>query len=351
MPAYNAEKWIGQTLASIRSQTFSDFEIIIVIDGATDGTLEIARQFADLDPRAKVIETPNGGVARARNAGIAIARGEFIAPVDADDLWHPTRLEQHVEALRSLGDDYAVAYSPYLAIDANNITTELPWIHRTDGYVFGTLLVGNVVGNGSALTVRAEALRAVGGYTPELRDQDGEGCEDYLVQLRLAYHYKFICVPRPLIGYRKFPGNMSSNHMRMRRSGFLMLEDIERYATGLPKSALYHPRAKAIINLAVRYIRDRQVSTGLGIWAREFFRNPLVLPHTVMAGWDRLRAPFLRRWRRYFPPKKVAKVPYDTIDPNTIVFDPYPFFTRTFMSFYDRQMARHIRSQSHGDDK
>src|SRR5690242_18385247 len=98
VPAWNAQATLGETLASVAAQTYDKLEIIIVDDGSTDRTADVAREFCEAEPRARLIRKKNGGVASARNAGIAEAKGDWIAPIDADDLWHPTRVAKMVAA-------------------------------------------------------------------------------------------------------------------------------------------------------------------------------------------------------------------------------------------------------------
>src|SRR5206468_8822992 len=90
-----AAPWIGQTLNSVFSQTYSDYEVIVVDDGSADNTREIVQQFAE---RVRLIDQPHRGVAAARNAGIAGSRGELVVQLDADDLWLPTALATLVPA-------------------------------------------------------------------------------------------------------------------------------------------------------------------------------------------------------------------------------------------------------------
>ena len=95
IPAYNAEAFIADTVQSVLDQTYQDFEIIVVDDGSKDGTVAALEPFGS---RVHVHTQTNGGVARARNAGVALASGEFIAFLDADDLWLPQKLERQPEA-------------------------------------------------------------------------------------------------------------------------------------------------------------------------------------------------------------------------------------------------------------
>src|SRR5215475_4737819 len=108
IPAYNAEATLDETLRSVRSQTHRALEILIVDDGSSDGTPEVALAHAAADPRVRLIQQSNGGVAAARNRGIEEARATLIAPVDADDLWAPTKIERQVAALHRGGPRVAL---------------------------------------------------------------------------------------------------------------------------------------------------------------------------------------------------------------------------------------------------
>lgn len=89
IPAYNLEGYLDTCLQSVLAQTLGNFEAIVVDDGSTDGTPGLLRRYAERDPRIIVVSTPNRGVARARETGIARAQGKYIAFLDGDDFWEP----------------------------------------------------------------------------------------------------------------------------------------------------------------------------------------------------------------------------------------------------------------------
>ncbi|MCS6813258.1 MAG: glycosyltransferase [Cyanobacteria bacterium] len=99
IPAYNAEKCLAETLTSVLAQTYEHLEVLVVNDGSTDGTADLASQIMLRDRRLKVITQSNAGAAAARNTGIRHAQGEYIAPIDADDLWHPQAIEKMVDCM------------------------------------------------------------------------------------------------------------------------------------------------------------------------------------------------------------------------------------------------------------
>ena len=111
-PAYNASKFIGETIESVLKQTFQDWEMIIVDDCSTDDTLKIANEFLKKDPRIKIIQNErNSGVAATRNHGLDVAIGDFIAFVDSDDLWLPEKLEKQLKFMEE--NDVALTYTKY----------------------------------------------------------------------------------------------------------------------------------------------------------------------------------------------------------------------------------------------
>jgi glycosyltransferase involved in cell wall biosynthesis len=103
-PAYNVEPYLADAVRSALAQTFDDLEILIIDDGSTDGTAEVARRCAATDPRVRVFHKPNGGISTARNLALQQARGQFIAILDSDDLWEPEYLEAQIGILQSRPD-------------------------------------------------------------------------------------------------------------------------------------------------------------------------------------------------------------------------------------------------------
>src|SRR5688572_14797440 len=118
IPAYNAEGTLADTLRSVSRQTYELLDIIVVDDGSTDQTARIAAKFAAGDSRIRVFTKENGGVASARNYGIGHARGEYVAPIDADDVWHPTKIEKQVDVAVRADDRLGFVYSFFRRIDA-----------------------------------------------------------------------------------------------------------------------------------------------------------------------------------------------------------------------------------------
>ena len=111
IPVYNAARFLPHTLECLRKQTFQDFSVTAADDGSDDGSLEILRSF----PEVQVLALPHGGVAKARNALLAASSGEYVAFLDADDLWKSEKLEKQVKFM--LENNYAFTCTDYEKID------------------------------------------------------------------------------------------------------------------------------------------------------------------------------------------------------------------------------------------
>ncbi|WP_342343876.1 glycosyltransferase family 2 protein [Chthonobacter albigriseus] len=216
IPAYNAETYLARTLRTAVHQSYRTVEILIVNDGSTDSTLSIAQEFAASDPRIRILNTPNGGVAAARNAGLAAAAGELVAFLDADDLWHPEKIRRQVDALRSCnGPEWGAVFTLHRRIDEFDDVISQGATVIYSGDILARHFYFKSVGNGSALLVRRDAALAVGGYDSSYRAAGIGGCEDFDFEMKIVARYKVAFVPEFLVGYRVYEGSMSSNRARM----------------------------------------------------------------------------------------------------------------------------------------
>lgn len=258
VPAYNAAKTIEATLLSVRAQTHRNLEIIMVDDGSADETVAIAEAQACADPRLRIISQANGGVAAARNAGILAAKGEFVAPVDADDIWAPTKIERQL-ALMTANADATLCYTWFACIDYRARVVGYGGRHNAHGDTLRAMCRTNLVGNGSGAMMRREAVLAAGLYDPSLRARGAQGCEDYKLYLALAAAGDVLVVEDFLTGYRITPRNMSSDVAQMCRSHLLVLEE---FGAKHPHLAPYLEEGRRLFGrwLVMRAVRELRIA-------------------------------------------------------------------------------------------
>jgi len=207
IPAYNAEAFIVDTVNSALAQTFKDLEIIVVDDGSKDGTVAALATFGD---RIRVHQQANGGVAKARNTGVALATGTWVAFLDADDLWLPTKIERQLDCAQAA----PMIYTDRLNIGARGDLPELQSVVTPmhDGDVFVPLLrEGNFITNTSVM-IQRDLFEKLGGFYTGLN-----GTEDWDLWIRVAERHPIALVPEPLVKYRFHGGSISKNWARMSR--------------------------------------------------------------------------------------------------------------------------------------
>ena len=252
IPTYNAEATLPPTLRSALAQSHRDIEVLVVDDGSTDASPAIAERFAAEDDRVRVIRRNNGGVAEARNTGLSAARGAFIAPLDADDLWHPRKLELQLARFETAGPDTGLVYNWSRRIDENDRIFAEAASPLIEGRVLHRLIGWNFIGNGSTPLIRADVCEQIH-YNPLLHRAGNQGCEDYLFQMQVACRHHFACVPAFLTGYRRLPLAMSQDIARMLRSNiqaFQIMADI------VPPEARRVIRARTA-ELKIELVRNR----------------------------------------------------------------------------------------------
>lgn len=251
MPAFNAEASISSSIESVLKQTFTNFELIIVNDSSTDGTLTTAANLAAKDNRMTVVSLPrNSGVGAARNYGLTFATGKFVAMIDADDLWHPTKLSKQVERLEAAGDQYALVYTGARYIDAagNILPSREPYY--VEGNIANQLMYRNFIYN-SSIVFRREALVELGGYTEV---QKLQGCADFLLSVTLASRYKITCVQEYLLGYRITEYAMSSNFSAMCKARMLAVDILCESLEGLTDSSVKQGATQIRVTAALENI-------------------------------------------------------------------------------------------------
>ncbi|MDD9894106.1 MAG: glycosyltransferase family 2 protein [Gammaproteobacteria bacterium] len=187
LPAYNAEQYIGDTIASIKAQTFDDYEVILVNDGSTDNTVDVACQAIAADQRFKILDKAHSNLIDTLNRGLSQCSGHWIARIDADDLMHPQRLELQYHAIKDNPQTVLLAtefanFSASSATEARDLlNTKLSLKDSSTTLVTeANLLAGDTVGHPTVM-FNAAAAKQVGGY-----DKRYVHAEDFEYWLRLS---------------------------------------------------------------------------------------------------------------------------------------------------------------------
>ncbi len=213
MAAHNAAGTIAVAVESVLRQTWSDLELIVVDDGSTDDTAKILAGINDR--RVVVLSQARQGPSAARNRALARAQGEFVAPIDADDIWLPRKLELQVHALERRADA-GVAYGWTYFVDEELRPMYADERATVEGDVLEALLRLNFISCGSTTLIRRAALEDVGGF-----DEALQAAEDWELYTRLAARYAFVTVPEVVVWYRRSPRSLSS-HFWLMEANFLL---------------------------------------------------------------------------------------------------------------------------------
>ena len=228
LPAYNCEKTVRDTIVSVLDQTYSDFEIVLINDASTDGTSAICDLFAKNDARIRYfVNSKNIGVLETRVRAINLAKGEWIAFIDSDDLWSPDKLEKQFALQKSTGCDLIYTASSFI----NENGQPYKWVmHVPEEVTYKRLLKQNVISNSSVLMRKRDYLK----YSP-FTERGHDMHEDFACWLcMLRAGLKARGVNEPLISYRLHKNSSSSNKfiaakLNMNTYKYIGLDLPERY--------------------------------------------------------------------------------------------------------------------------
>ena len=277
IPAYNAQLYIERTISSVLAQTYRNLEVLVVDDGSKDNTARIVEDIARKDPRVTLVQKTNGGVAAARNLGIEKSSGEFVAPIDADDIWYPQNIEKQVQAMLRGGDSVGLVYSWSIDIDEDDIPTGAFRAPRIEGEVYTTLICHDFIANASSCLIRRVCFQKVGNYDSNLKKQNGQGGEDWDMYLRIAEQYQFRAVPEFLVGYRKLPNSMSCDYASMAKSRELIWQSIAKKYPKIPGVIYSLSTSSFYMNLAYQSHRCGRAKTTL-YWLYQALKIDWITP-------------------------------------------------------------------------
>lgn len=205
IPTYNRANLVGKAIKSVLSQTYQDFEIIVIDDGSTDNTEEVIRSFKDKKVKYIKKYKKNKGISVARNIGIKMARGKYIALLDSDDEWLPEKLDKQSKVLQSESPEVGVVCSWSYNIDEKGNYISKRCLPKKGGYIYEDLLSTNPISVPTVL-IRKECFNRVGLFDDLLNAQ-----EDWDMWIRIAKYYRFALIKVPLVKYRLHSNQISKN--------------------------------------------------------------------------------------------------------------------------------------------
>ena len=266
IPAYNAVRFLPQTVASALAQTWQDFELLVVDDGSTDETRTWVANHSDA--RVRLIEQAHQGTARARNLGIAQAQGDYIAFLDADDLWEPTKLEKQVACLGAR-PEVGLVHTAIRYIDDEGSEIGKVLHSEGDGDVWEKVVLHMLVRCGSTPLIRRSCFDKVGMF-----DTDLDFAEDWDMWLRIAAHFHFAVLNEPLVAYRQHHANTTRKYQTIMPNLERVLERAFRDAPpekrGLRKKAYGY----AYLFAAQRAFNERDLGEAASLLYRAFRSYP-----------------------------------------------------------------------------
>ena len=279
MPVYNTERYVAEAIESVLAQSHSDFELVIVDDGATDGSYEICRRY--LDPRIRIIRQPNRGLPAARNAGIREAKGSFIAFLDSDDMWKANKLELHMLHFKAK-PDLGLSYSCSQYIDEEGRPFGNYLIPPLRDITPDVLFRGNPIGNGSTPVVRRQALDDAALQPREgpvqYFDERLKHAEDIECWFRIVLtgRWRVEGIPAPLTRYRLNPRGLSHATAQQRFFSTLAIDYAGASAPDVRARCLSYRRANCDLYFARNYLYSKQPKKAASCLLRVLRREPRV---------------------------------------------------------------------------
>jgi glycosyltransferase involved in cell wall biosynthesis len=287
MPVYNGERFVSRTLASALAQTYQTIEVVVIDDGSTDRTPFFIEAAAARDKRVRLFRTPNAGVAKARNLAISKAQGELIAPLDADDLWHPEKIARQIAVMQASSAEVGLVYCWAIDIDENDfvIATRVPTESENEfraritprGGVTEELVKSNFLGNGSTPLIKRSCIEAVGGYDTNLLPA---GAEDWKLYLALSDICEFAVAPEYLVGYRQSTESKSRDIATMAQSMNLVRSWIFKKWPMLSEEVMRLNRYHTNTYLVSRAIESNRFWAALGYRMAAYRARPAALLET-----------------------------------------------------------------------
>ena len=280
VPCFNASETIAATVASVQAQTISDWELVVVDDGSTDGSPDIVEAIAAADQRVTLVRQENAGVSSARNAGFAATSAPVIGLIDSDDLWKPHFLETMLGAFED--PEVGAAFSRAEILDAQGISTGVTTNFSDTATELDSLIMTNPAGTCSTLVLRRETIDDVGPFATELlRVED----QHWILKARLG-GWSLQGVDDVLVGYRTSGEGLSADLEGMLEGWEAMIElldgqiDEERVREARAEHFFYLARRSLRLGRSplttMRYLKDA-FATDSRVPCRKLLRLPVAV--------------------------------------------------------------------------
>lgn len=274
IPARNAARTLAATLESVSRQTVQDWEALVIDDGSTDGTAELARHAAQQDSRIQLLRSFGRGVSAARNLGISMARARVIAFLDADDLWLPDKLAIHLAHLRA-HPDVGLSFDRVRFLTPEGEPTRASSSARAGSPTLADLLSENPACTASTLVVRRIVLEAVGDFDEQMRFAEDL---ELMVRVSCLSTWRVECVPVELTHYRTSRQGAPSDLEAMHRGWETLMAKVRVYAPDLVEAHYRQAQALHLRHLARRAARLRlPLAHGMELLLRALRSHPLAL--------------------------------------------------------------------------
>jgi glycosyltransferase involved in cell wall biosynthesis len=313
IPAYNAASMIERTIQSVLSQTYPFYEILVIDDGSCDETSDVVSKLSADEERITLSQQENQGVAAARNYGIKHAIGDYIAPLDADDLWFPEKLERQISVMLQSPATVGLVYAWSVPVSDDARTPNYVPGGMLEGVVFLPLLLGNLMPSASTPLIRRKCFDHVGMYNSDFRELDAQGCEDWDLYLRIAEHYEFRVVAQHLVGYWQSAESMSADWKLMDRSYRLLMGWIRKRHPEIPVIVFRWSKSSYLLYLANGAARAQQTAASLWLLSQSTALDPFML--TNLRLYRMLVKNLLHLvWRAKMPPRSGGMQKIETGD-------------------------------------
>ncbi len=268
IPCYNAEKFIGETIRSVLDQSLRDLEVIVVDDGSTDNSETMIQGISD--PRINYIKTSNHGVSKARNTGLAVAKGKYVSWLDADDLFETSNLQKKVHFLED-NPDLAWVHSQEIVFESKT-GRKLSTSTGKAGKVLELLLLleETVIHSPSSVVMRRQVAEEIGGFNEQLSI-----CADWEYWVRISQQFELGFLQEPLVRYRIHEHQMHMNIDAMKTEMLPAVASLHKQ--GYYDNEALHAKSvsKLHLTLGLCYVGDQhQYLTGLSHVLTSMIKHP-----------------------------------------------------------------------------